>query len=545
MPEIVVERSVMVPMRDGVRLATDVYRPAGGGPHPVLLERTPYDKSFAWFTAGLIVNPLVAVDHGYAVVVQDVRGRAASEGEWVPFVHEADDGHDAVEWAAAQPWSDGNVGVFGSSYLGVAAVQCVVAAPPHLRAAVAYLTGANHHEGWTYSGGAFELGFNLWWTSFLAWDTWARTGADPEVLPHLAAVATDWAAAARHTPLADLPGFDRAAPYWREWLEHPDYDAFWERSDATRRAGAVTAPVLNVVGWFDNFARGQMDLHRALRESSPAGADHRLVVGPWDHEAYLSVRMTASGAREFGPAALGGVNMMTPLVLGWFDHWLRGGDPPDLPPVRYFVMGDDRWAEAGAWPPPHTPQRWHLASGGAAASRGGDGRLQAGVPDADGTDTVRHDPADPVPTVGGRTLAPVFGPGGIHDQAPVEVRGDVLVYTSAPLAEPVTVAGPVRAEVHVAADAPRIDVVARLVDVDPAGGAATVAEGIRRTAVTPGAVTAVRVDLWDTAHTFRPGHRVRLQVAGSNFPRHDTVPAATLVVHHGPAHASAVVLPVA
>ncbi len=544
MSEIIVERSVMVPMRDGVQLATDVYRPPGEGPFPVLVERTPYDKSFAWFSAGLIINPLNAVDHGYAVVVQDVRGRAASEGAWVPFVHESDDGYDTVEWAAAQPWSDGNVGIFGSSYLGVTSVQCLVAAPPHLKAAVAYLTGANQHEGWTYSGGAFELGFNLWWTSFLAWDTWARDGADPDVLPNLASIATDWTAAARHEPLADLPGFDRAAPYWREWFAHPDYDEYWRRSDATRRAADVTAPLLNVVGWYDNFQRSQMDFQRALQEHSPAAADHRLLIGPWDHEAYLSVRMTVAGSREFGPGALGGVNMMTPLVLSWFDHWLRGGDPPGLPRVRYFVMGDDEWSEAESWPPTATEQRWHLGGQGASIGRDGHGSLAASPAGDDADDTLHHDPANPVPTIGGRTLSPVFAPGGVQDQTPIETRHDVLVYSSNPLGEPITIAGEVRAELHVTADTDLVDVVARLVDVDPDGGTTNIAEGIHRTHLTSGTAVRVDVDLWDVAHTFRPGHRLRLQVAGSNFPRHDLTPEATITVHRGRNHPSALIVPV-
>ncbi len=574
---VLVERDVMVRMRDGVKLATDVYRPADGGPWPVLLERTPYSKSFAWFTAGLIVNPLVAVERGYAVVVQDTRGRHASQGPFEPFVHEADDGYDAVEWAAAQPWSTGDVGVFGSSYLGVTALQAALAAPPHLKAAVSYLTGANYHDGWAYSGGAFELSFNLWWTSFLAWDTFTRTRLKTRerdaTLAALAEVASDWETAAHHLPLSDLPAFRKVAPYWREWLEHPSYDAFWKRIDQTAKAGRLKAPLLQVAGWYDNFCRGHLDLHAAMQGArGRARSRSRLVIGPWDHEAYLSVRPTSSGSREFGPAAVGGVTLMADLVLGWFDQWLKGegsSAASDAAPVRYFVMGEDRWAGALTWPPKHRATPWYLRSGGRANSRRGDGALSADKPGPEPPDSFLYDPADPVPSVGGRTLAPVFGPGGIQDQSDVELRDDVLVYTSPLLTAPVSIAGPVTAVLHVSSSAPDTDVTAKLVDVQPDGFCANVAEGIiraryregpgRERLLTPGEDAELTVDLWHVAHMFRTGHAIRLEVSSSNFPRFDrnlncaTSPGqagpdemqvAIQQVLHDPGHLSRLVLPV-
>jgi hypothetical protein len=574
---VIVERDIRVQMRDGVRLATDVYRPKRDGPWPVLLERTPYGKSFAWFTAGLIVNPLVAVERGYAVVVQDTRGRSGSQGPFEPFLHEADDGYDTVEWAASQPWSDGAVGVFGSSYLGVTALQAALAAPPHLKAGVSYLTGANYHNGWTYSGGAFELSFNLWWTSFLAWDTFARARLRPKereaTLAALAEVASDWETAARHLPLAELPAFKKVAPYWREWLEHPSYDAFWKRVDQTAKAGGLKVPLLQVAGWFDNFARGHFDLLAAMQSiRGRAKGRSRLVIGPWDHEAYLSVRPTSSGSREFGPAAVGGVTLMSDLVLGWFDQWLKDEDScaaSDAAPVRYFVMGENRWAGALTWPPKHKPTAWYLRSAGAANSRLGDGALSPGEPGPDPPDSFLYDPADPVPSIGGRTLAPIFGPGGIQDQSDVELRDDVLVYTSPMLTAPVSIAGPVTAVLHVSSSAVDTDVTAKLVDVEPDGFCANVAEGIiraryregfnREVLLAQGEPTELTVDLWHVAHTFLPGHAIRLEVSSSSFPRWDrnlncaTSPGragpdelqvAVQQVHHDPAHPSRLVLPV-
>jgi uncharacterized protein len=574
---VLVERDVMVPMRDGVKLATDVYRPRDGDPWPVLVERTPYNKSFAWFTAGLIVNPLVAVERGYAVVVQDTRGRHGSQGPFEPFLHEADDGYDTVEWAAGQPWSDGAVGVFGSSYLGVTALQAMLAAPPHLKAGVSYLTGANYHNGWTYSGGAFELSFNLWWTSFLAWDALARARLRPRerdaTLAALAEVASDWETAARRLPLADIPAFGKVAPYWREWLEHPSYDAFWERIDQTAKAGGLKAPLLQVAGWFDNFARGHFDLHAAMQGiRGRAKSRSRFVIGPWDHEAYLSVRPTSAGSREFGPTAVGGVTLMSDLALGWFDQWLKGEDSSaaaDAAPVRYYVMGENRWAGALTWPPKHKPTAWHLRSGGAANSRLGDGALSLAEPGPEPADSFLYDPEDPVPSVGGRTLAPIFGPGGIQDQSDVELRDDVLVYTSPMLTAPVSIAGPVTAVLYVSSSALDTDVTAKLVDVEPDGFCANVAEGImraryregfdREVLLTPGEVVELSVDLWHVAHTFLPGHAIRLEVSSSSFPRWDrnlncaTSPgragpdelqAAVQQVHHDPAHRSRLMLPV-
>ena len=251
MSEINIERDVRVEMRDGVGLATDVYRPDDGERHPVLVHRTPYSKGNGWFVSGLIFNPLDAVERGYVVLVQDTRGRMSSEGEWEPFVQEAADGYDTVEWAAEQPWSTGNVGIYGSSYMGVTTVQAMLAAPPHLKAGLAYVTGANYHNGWTYSGGAFELGFNLWWTNFLGWDTVTRVKVSEderaELLGRLAATAADPWSAARRLPLIDQPAFEEGvASYWRTWMEHPTYDEYWRQIDGVARADEISAPLLQV-----------------------------------------------------------------------------------------------------------------------------------------------------------------------------------------------------------------------------------------------------------------------------------------------------------
>ncbi len=528
-----VERDIMVAMRDGVRLATDIYRPDDNAPHPVLVHRIPYSKSNAWFVGGLIFNPLDAVERGYVVLVQDTRGRFKSEGTWEPFMNEGVDGFDTVEWAATQPWSNGNVGVYGSSYMGVTTIQALIAAPPHLKAALAYMTGSNYQNGWTYSGGAFELGFNVWWTNFLAWDTLGRLNVSDvtrqEMIMRLAAATADPWAAARYLPLSEMPAYQGGvASYWQDWIQHPVRGEYWARVDASAKADMIQAPLLQIAAWYDDFLRGQMELHTRI-QGQP---HHRIVIGPWDHEAYLTVRLSTAGQRDFGPTAISGPTIAADLAFQWFDHWLAGKEAPLLktPRVRYFAMGENVWRDTDTWPPPATPTRYYLHSGGGANTRHGDGTLTTEPPAAEPRDSYRYDPADPVPSVGGRTLHPPFGPGGVQNQAGVEERRDVLVYTAAPLTDPLTIAGPVSVSLFATSSAPDTDFTAKLVDVAPDGYCANIAEGIIRARyrsgeaeqlLNPGQVTGFQIDLWDVAHTFLPGHRIRLEISSSNFPRFD------------------------
>lgn len=536
---VVIERDVLVPMRDGTRLAADIYRPEDNARHPVLVQRIPYNKSSLSYVGGLIFSPIEAAERGYVVVVQDTRGRFNSEGHWRPFFDEANDGYDTVEWAAQQPWSNGNVGVYGSSYMGVTALQAAVAAPPHLKAVLAYLTGSNYHEGWTYSGGAFELGFNFWWAGYFCWNALSRlsdAATKRQAAQELVQLHSQQERFIRHLPLKEIGVFEKLAPYWREWLDHPTYDEYWQAIDVARRARATRAPVLHVTGWYDNFLKGHLALAEALQSHPDAEirANHRFIVGPWDHEAYMTTRLSAAGERDFGPSAIGGAPMMAPIAFQWFDRWLKGELTPiaNAAPVRYFVMGDDTWQESSSWPPPHTPVRYYLHSAGRANSRFGDGVLTTDSPaGAEPPDSYVYDPNDPVPSVGGRTLHPNFGLGGVADQSRVEERGDVLVYTSAHLTRPLTIAGPVTVTLYVASSAPDTDFTAKLVDVQPDGYCANIAEGIlraryrngpdREELLEPGKVYELTIDLWAVAHTFRPGHRIRLEVSSSNFPRFD------------------------
>lgn len=532
--DVLVSRDVDVPMRDGVDLAADVYRPAGEGRWPVLLHRLRVSKSKGGIVGGLMINPLEAARQGYAVVIQDIRGRYASEGLLYPFVNEANDGYDSVEWAAGQPWSNGDVGIYGSSYMGVTTWQTVLAQPPHLRAAVAYVTGADYHEGWTYSGGALELGWSLWWTWSLLADTLGRPELTGTAAEKVARLVRDFSfdpwPLVRRTPLRQA--LDGLAPYWDEWLDHPAYDEFWERFDVVAHADRVSVPVLQVAAIADQFYKGHIDAYRAVTDKAQPAAreSHRLVIGPWDHEAYTGMFPSRNGDIECGPEAVSN-EVLSRLTFDWFSRWLKQETVPEMPRVRYFMTGDFEWRDSADWPPPCRSVAYYLHSAGQANSRLGDGSLSTEAPGAEPADSYAYDPADPVPTVGGRVLMPAFGTGGARNQAQVELREDILCYTTPLLASRLSVAGPVTLKLYIASSAVDTDYTAKLVDVYPDGFCANIAEGILRARyrdsrseqrlLSPGEPTELTVDLWDACHSFLPGHRVRLEVSSSNFPRFD------------------------
>jgi len=536
---IIIERDVMVSMRDGVRLATDIYRPDDGAKHPVLVNGHPYDNDHFLATHELLFSPLVGAQRGYAVVVQEARGRAGSEGTWRPYGNEAQDAYDTVEWAAAQPWSDGNVGLYGACALGWTAIQGAVEAPPHLRAVFAYMTAINYHSGWTYSDGAFELGFQMSWVwTILAHDTLSRLNLKPADLEQaqrkLAEARVDITQSGQHLPLIDFPAFQNGvAPYWREWLSHPSYDEFWKNADAVVRAERINVPVLHMSAWYDTCLKGHMDLHAALQlhGNEKVREQHRLLLGPWDHSAYYNKRPTCAGQRDFGPAVMTGPDTLAPIAFEWFDHWLKGEGDGFMPTskIRYFQMGEEVWKETDSWPPPHTVVPYYLHSAGQANSRMGDGMLSTELPGTEPTDSYVYDPFDPVPTRGGRSMIDVLP--GIENQAEVEQRQDVLVYTTPRLAKPVTIAGRISVTLYASSDAPDTDFTAKLVDVEPDGYCANIAEGLVRARyrhgctqeefLTPGEITEYCIDLWDMAHTFQPNHRIRLEISSSNFPRFD------------------------
>lgn len=525
MASIIVETNVPTPMRDGVRLFADIYRPSPSGRYPVLLQRTPYDKSAG---RGQFLDAIRAAEQGYAVVIQDTRGRYSSEGEFGPFVSDIQDGYDTVEWCASEPWSNGRVGMYGISYVGATQWLAAIAAPPHLRAIVPGMTAADYHNGWVYQGGALNLAFVAGWTAqFLAAPHLKRLGLTPDqrrdeeaaimlALDHLRRTLS-------HLPLNELPLLrrEKLAPYFYDWLAHPDGDDYWERSCIASHHSRIQVPALNIGGWYDLFPAGPLDNFAGISKhgaTDAARAGQKLIVGPWVH-AFPPPAIT--GQRNFGWDS---VLNWGELQYRWFDHWLKDIDNgvERERAVRIFVMNRG-WRVEDEWPLARTRYTpFFLRSGGRANTLDGDGVLSIDPPAAEPPDAFSYDPMDPVPTVGAQ---------GIHDHRRVETRADVLIYSTPPLAEEIEVIGPVKLILFAASSAPDTDFTARLIDVAPNGYAANLCEGIvraryrdtarRSTLMEPGRPYQFTIDLVATSNLFQRGHRIRLEVSSSNFPHFD------------------------
>ena len=544
MPEssIVIDKDVPVPMRDGTVLRADVYRPATPGKYPVILQRTPYNKSLL---AGVILmlDVVRTAGEGYAVVIQDTRGRYASDGEFYTFRDDVLDGYDSVEWCAAQAWSDGNVGMYGASYVGATQWLAAISTPPHLKAIFPLITASHYHEGWAYQGGAFALGFNASWTlSRLAPDTYMRLirkdGASADRLGQLIGAIDDLRAWFRHLPLGDFPLLNEAAPYFYDWLAHPDDDEYWARWNIEAHHSAVGVPACNVGGWYDIFLGGTLRNYLGMYEhgaTPEARQGQKLVIGPWYHTLPLG---NVVGEVDYGFSSHALVADLDGLHIKWFDYWLKGKQNGllDEPPVRIFVMGENVWRMENEWPLARTQYtKYYLHSKGNANSRRGDGRLSPEPPRTEPADVYVSDPRHPVPTRGGGVTGwPAAIPGGAFDQRAIEERQDVLVYTTPVLEQDLEVTGPVTLSLYAATSAVDTDFTAKLVDVQPDGYARNLTDGIlrgryreSRTAaklLTPGEVYEYTIDLWATSNVFKAGHRLRVEIASSNFPRFDRNP---------------------
>jgi len=500
-----------VPMRDGVRLATDVVRLDDGTPRPALLMRTPYSRAGSRLTTDAVSMARA----GWAVVIQDARGRFDSDGDFRPFHQEVDDGYDAVQWCAAQPWCTGDVAMWGGSYVGATQMLCAVSAPPALRAISPVCTANRYTEGWLYEGGAMQLGFTeQWGAGFVA----TSPRSDPELRSAAQAIVDDHADAYA-LPLGS-PRIQRIFDELPGWLRPEDAD-HWAPVDVERRHAEITVPAYHVAGWYDIFCEGSLRNFSGLQQTAAterARRGQRIVVGPWTH---FNIFQRMSPEVDFGATALGAT--VAADMLGWLARAVRGEEVESG--ARIFVMGENRWVDMATWPPPSQPERLFLDSDGHANSLGGDGRLASANPPEQRSDTYRYDPRDPVPSRGGRSCGPHLPMPGPCDQRSVEERPDVLVYTSEPLQQPLTVMGMVRAHVVVASSAPSADVTVKLVDVHPDGRAYNVVDSVRRARLTPGEPAGVDVEVGSTAMAFLAGHRLRVEVSSSNFPRLDRNPS--------------------
>ena len=537
--------NVMVAARDGVGLATDVHLPDGPGPHPAVLGRTPYNKNQPQ------LERLVTAwtGRGYALVVQDCRGRGDSDGEFTPYVNEGPDGCDAVEWVAAQPWSDGRVALRGASYGGRACWLTALERPAHLAAMIVLVSPSDPFVEFPTSGSSPMM------------ISWHRL-VDGRVFQSLAGI--DWSGVHRRLPLMTLDeqaGF--LSPHWRAAMTHTSRDAHWEEICYQHRFGEIDLPVLHISGWYDDEQIGTPLNFSGMVAAAPserARRGQRLLVGPWGHAVNTTARL---GEVDFGPDALIDLDG---AEAEWLDAALGRAPATERPPVRIFVMGANRWRDELEWPLARTVfTDLHLRSGGMANSRFGDGRLTAEAAGAaEPPDGFRYDPARPVPFLTDPVSAQIGGP---DDYAAVEQRADVLCYTTEPLGDAVEVTGPVRAVIFASSSAVDTDVTAKLIDVHPTGFCQRLCDGVvrgryrdgvhRAVPMEPGTVYRFDVDMWNTSHVFAAGHQVRLEVSSSAFPKFDRnlntgedigtgtrMVAADNRVWHDLEHPSRLVLPV-
>jgi uncharacterized protein len=559
--DIRVDNRVAIPMRDGVVLYADVYRPIGEGRFPVLVSRTPYstERFPAAYDAGVYFSR-----RGYVYVFQDVRGRHESDGRWEPFFDDEKDGYDTIEWAAKQRWSNGKVGMEGGSYLGQNQWRAAQAAPPSLVTIFPSVASTSIYHDWITLNGAWRLSFNFGWGP-VRQESRIMQNPGAHTVAGLHAIHYD--DIQRHLPLDTMQQLvGRNARFYNDWLANPDYNDYWKPLNVEEVFNKIAIPVHTFGGWFDIFSQGTLRgyvgmSHKGATEQARRGS--HIVIGAWGHG---STRKT--GDIDFGPTAH--VDEQA-LELRWYDSRLKGIDNgvDREPPVKLFLMGRNEWVLENEYPLARTNYRpMYFAGGGKANTDKGDGRLTWDKPSGPSpSDRFRYDPNDPVPSVGGNNCCGTPTPAGPRDQRTIEGRQDVLVYTSDVLQDEIEVTGPVKVVLHASSDAVDTDFVARLVDVHPDGTTYNMAEGMLRaryreslsrpSPLQPGHVYRFEIDLVGTSVAFLKGHRMRVHVTSSHFPQFDRNPntgakfgttkevrVALQTVYHDAERASHIVLPV-
>ncbi|MBW2692238.1 MAG: CocE/NonD family hydrolase [Deltaproteobacteria bacterium] len=566
-PNIIVERRIEIPLRDGVKLRATLFRPDAPGRFPAIVYRTPYGQEDY---AAEPEFPIKAAQRGYLVFLVDVRGRYTSDGEFEAYRNEKPDGYDVIEWAAAHSRSDGRVGSYGQSYPGFVQWLALSQNPPHYVTAVPSMTPTSSHH-FFYQGGAFNLTWFDWFIPLIVPDLRRRAGDGSGPWDYEVAYE-EWLPQRRDyymkRPLIGPDLLQRWAPYYYEWVKHPDDSEWWRFADVEQDFGRMRAPVYLVTGWYDNNY-GPIGATRGFngmrREAATPEARERtkLIIGPWTHSS-IHVLKTRFGEIDFGPNA--GLDFEA-LLLRWFDARLKGHDNgiDKEPPVRLFVMGDNTWRFENEWPLERAePQTWYLRGQGHAVTAAGDGRLSAEPPeDAEPADHYVFDPTDPI-------WDAQFESSGALNQASFESREDVLVYTTEPLESDIEITGEMTAELFVSIDRPDTDLAVRVTDVHPDGTSYAIngpeagylrlryREGLdRQVLMEPGRIYPVRIGDMLTSNVFKKGHRIRFQITSSRAPHYDPNPntggeiaTATrlqpvgVTIHHDASHPSKVILPV-
>jgi uncharacterized protein len=551
-----IERSVSLTTADGIRLVADIYHPRrAGNKTPTILVRIPYSKSHTNQFFATVVGQMWA-ERGYTVVIQGTRGRYESGGLYEPLAHEREDGIETLQWLKQQAWYDGRVGMWGGSYFGY--TQWVLADVEEGPTAFIVQEASSDFHQMFHPGGAFSLKSALHWA--------VMSHGERDVTPAPQALARGFDG----FPLIEAD--DRAAgdiPFFNDWVMHAQRDRFWNRMDGLDRPRRLRAPMLLMAGWYDPFLPTQLNDFQRIRQAADPriAAETRLIVGPWVHAETVQFP-DGTVPRNYR------LESLAPSVA-WFDRHLKGDRKAAMAPVRLYTMGTHQWRDEQEWPLARTVYTaYYLRSGGRANTASGDGSLAQDPPSSqEAADRFVYDPRDPVPSSGGAMLgfrvpglidssSSAGGNGavpGIERQNAVEARQDVLVYSTAPLERNLEVTGPIELVLYVSTTAPGTDFTGKLVDVWPDGSAYNVSDGIVRRPFDQGAgeVAELTLDLWPTSTVFLRGHRIRLEVSSSNYPRFDRNPntgrpiatesrpiAATQTVHHSARYPSRLILPV-
>ena len=544
-PELKIEFNRRVPMRDRTELSADIYRPVGEGKFPVILNRTPYTKA----GGSTFKIAQYFTSHGYVYVAMDVRGRGDSDGTFEPYRHDGQDGYDAIEWLAVQSWSTGKVGTIGGSYNGRIQWLTAIQQPPHLTAMIVLASPSDPFVEWPTGQ---PLPMDISWYHFTA----------GHVLQNMEVV--DWKKLYEHLPLITMDeAMGRPNRFWKEEVEHAKLDSWWEDLRYQNKYDRVRVPVLNISGWYDDEQVGTpLNYIGVTTKGSPAIRNsQKLLVGPWPHAINSTTKL---GTVEFGPTA---VIDMNAYWLRWFDQWLKGSDSGFMkePPVRIFVMGENVWRDENEWPIARTQwTKYFLHSNGQANTLSGNGTLSSAGPASEPTDSYSYDPANPVKFITDPSFAQIGGP---DDYREVEQRADVLVYTSDALTEDMEVCGPLRVHLSAASSARDTDFMAKLIDVWPNGFAQRLNDGMVRarfregmdkpSLIEPGRVYSYDLDLWNTCQLYQKGHRIRVEVSSSAFPKYDRnlntgealgqttrMAVAQQKIYHDREHPSYVILPI-
>ncbi|GAB4340209.1 MAG: CocE/NonD family hydrolase [Candidatus Abyssubacteria bacterium] len=547
---VTVDRDAMIPMRDGVKLAADIYRPDSPGRFPVIVTRTPYNKSNPHHKYEFAGN--LFAGQGYVFIVQDVRGKFGSEGEYYPYVNEGRDGHDTFEWAGEQDWSTGKVGTYGFSYWGSTQWLSAPYGSEHLKAMVPIVTSQDLYPRWIYHG-IFRYNDVLFWH----YGNSCRTERSLEGI--------DIDKAVRHLPLIeadDALGVD--IPAFNDWMANPVPGEYWDALRVDDKVESIKAPALLIGGWYDYYLELMFDDFNRMRArgGSEEARQSQIIIGPWTHESVSTFDDVDFGTQAAFMKQIG-------VMLRWYDYWLKGDDNgiAHEGPIKIFVMGRNEWRTEREWPLKRAVStRYYLHSGGKANGAAGDGILTMQPPEQEPSDRFTYDPADPVPSVGGTSIYGNATPGP-RNQREIENRDDVLVYTTAPLSEDIEVTGPVTLALYASSSAKDTDFCAKLVDVYPDGKAINLRTGMVRARyrdsftapsfLEEGIVYEFAIPIGATSNLFKKGHRIRLEVSSSYFPEFSrnqntdapigmTAETVTAIqtIYHDSEHPSCLVLPV-